>query len=278
MARSAPRPRSRIPISRLAGRQWPRLTQKCCAPARLLIEISDPYLAVWYGWLLLQPWPPLWHSRFPYISLTPPAGRAGSRSRRAAAPYLAVTVASIPLPGNFRRCQWRRPPIAVCCPAWRRRPRSWPPAVGGRLDRRRICCTCRQRSKRTSGRRIVRPAQRHEGQLLLALHRHARLPQRAGRGVGQPPRPQPQTVREHAGRRSSGTPDSDDADAGRPAALGARAGDAAMGAHRGRRPGPASSAATGGCCAPSGRRSTTADSSPRMLYCGRWWCSRQASG
>src|SRR6185312_4825777 len=25
-------------------------------------------------------------------------------------------------------------------------------------------------------------------------------------------------------------------------------------------------------------RSTTADSSPRMLYCGRWWCSRQASG
>jgi len=44
----------------------------------LLIEISDPYLAVWYGWLLLQPWPPLWHSRFPYISLTPPAGRAGS--------------------------------------------------------------------------------------------------------------------------------------------------------------------------------------------------------
>ena len=36
--------------------------------------------------------------------------------------------------------------------------------------------------------------------------------------------------------------------------------------------------ATGGCCAPSGRPSTTSDSSPRMLYCARWWCSRQASG
>ena len=26
-----------------------RLTQKCCAPARLLIEFPYPYQAVWYG-------------------------------------------------------------------------------------------------------------------------------------------------------------------------------------------------------------------------------------
>src|SRR6476469_7381530 len=187
-------------------------------------------------WLLLQPWPPLWHSRFPYISLTPPAGGPGVGAEERRRPIWRSRLPASPSYVIFAGVSGgpRLSPYAAQHGA---ADRSWPPAVGRRLDRRRICCTCRQRSKRTSGRRIVRPAQCHEGQLLLALHRHARIPQRAGRGVGQPPRPQPQTVREHAGRRSSGTPDSDDADAGRPAALGARTGDAAMGAHRLRHPG-----------------------------------------
>jgi hypothetical protein len=43
-------------------------------------------------------------------------------------------------------------------------------------------------AKRTTSRAPVRAVERHEGQLLLALHRHARVPQRAGRGVGQPAR------------------------------------------------------------------------------------------
>jgi hypothetical protein len=34
------------------GRKGSRLTQKCCAPARLLIESASPYQAVWYGELL----------------------------------------------------------------------------------------------------------------------------------------------------------------------------------------------------------------------------------
>jgi hypothetical protein len=58
------------------GRKWSRLTQKCCAPARLLIESARPYQAVWYGELLKQPWPPPWHSGSLGF-LADAAGRAG---------------------------------------------------------------------------------------------------------------------------------------------------------------------------------------------------------
>jgi hypothetical protein len=71
----------------------------------LPIEFKYPYQAVWYRQLLLQPWPPPWRSGF-LGYLADAAGRAGrSRSRRAAAPYLAATVASIAPRRNFHWCQ-----------------------------------------------------------------------------------------------------------------------------------------------------------------------------
>jgi len=54
VARHLPRPHDAVQIDHLEfASTWeprrPRLTQKRCAPACLLIEFTRPYLAVWYG-------------------------------------------------------------------------------------------------------------------------------------------------------------------------------------------------------------------------------------
>ena len=50
--------------------------------------------------------------------------------------------------------------------------RGWPPIVGRRLDSGRIRRTGGYRSEHAANRAALRPPERHQGQLLLALHRY----------------------------------------------------------------------------------------------------------
>jgi hypothetical protein len=87
---------------------WPRtvaVTQKRWAPPRLLIEFTIRTRQYGTVSCCTNRGRRDGARNYSYVSLTPPAGRAGSRTRRAAVPYLAATVASIPPKFNFRRCQ-----------------------------------------------------------------------------------------------------------------------------------------------------------------------------